>query len=83
MLGVNTLSVVPSICMASGVLGFCFVSGIPSIDWLPVKQKFSAEVVNWNLELRGGGVFGSSWVSVKAEIICQSCEPEFETQRTR
>lgn len=79
MLGVNIVSVVPSTCMTFGVLGFCLVSGFPSIEWLPVKQKFSTEVVNLNLELRGGGVSGSWWVSFKAEeVFCQSCRPEFK-----
>lgn len=42
--------------MTSGVWGTCLVSGTPSTAWSSVQQKFSVNVVEWDMKLRGRGV---------------------------
>ena len=44
--------------MPSGVWGTCLVPGTPSTAWSSVQQKFSVNVVEWDMKLSGRGVVG-------------------------
>lgn len=39
-------------CKTFGVLSVYFASGVPL--WLPAWRKFPAEIVGWDMGLRGG-----------------------------
>lgn len=65
VLGANVAFVFPSTCVVSRVPGTCLISAIPSMAWPPVQQKFSAEVVGWDMESRGAGAVGGCWVGFK------------------
>lgn len=45
-------------CKTFGVLSVYFASGVPSAVWLPARQKFPAEIVGWDMGLRGGDTVG-------------------------
>lgn len=51
---------ISSTCVASGVWGTCLVSGTPSTAWSSVQQKLSANVVEWDMKVRGRGVVGGT-----------------------
>lgn len=48
--GANIVSAFLNTCVTSGVLDTYLASGIPIIVWPQMQQKFSAEVVNWDME---------------------------------
>lgn len=60
----NFASVASYTCVAFGVLGTCLIFGISDMVWPPVKQ-FSANVVGWDMELRGGSAVGGCWDSFR------------------
>lgn len=62
--GANIVSAFPNTCVTSGVLDNYLASGIPSIVWPQMQQKFSAEVVDWDME-QGRGAVGGCWAGFK------------------
>lgn len=49
---------VPSVCVASGLLGSFLVSGVPSIAWTLIKHKSTAKV-GQDVEPRGEVMLGA------------------------
>lgn len=45
--------------------GYLLISGIPSTVCPLIHQKFTSEVVGWNMEPRGGSTVGGCSVNLK------------------